>query len=434
MARMMFTCLGRGGPPTLPHGVNGDLSHLENDKLESLRTSVTLERTTECGVPLHSLMEQNKFFQHNLSQSFWKGFGDIKEVFNPAHNLNMQTSTFYVEDERVVRSEDDNFFEDITSLYQRQAALFQRSCEQIKDVYRVDIVSSSRLSTSPFGEVSKIGGEVLYRDLLYCLVHMIGCDKKDLNQFQLVEHLRKAFQIEPSRHMELYTEIESKPKPTVQLSLCLVEARDLAAKTMSGTSNPYCTFYVTSSKQSPLSTSCKPRTLNPVWNETYTMKVKLESGDESLHVDVWNFETEDKLVDKLRRVGEIRDGRGLKMLLSDTVRPSQSAGADKLIGHLEINLATLPACGENKWWTLYKLDGKQKKERGEIHLIQHLFVRETRLADHIRLIKVLLSHELVKRRCEAYSWRDNFSVETLQILAQHAIQSRMSRVDTALSR
>ena len=434
---MMFTCLGRGGPPTLPHGVNGDLSHVdshaETEKCESLRSSaLTLERTTDCGAPLQNLLEQNKFFQHNLSQSFWKGFGDIKEVFNP-HNLNMQTSTFYVEDERDVRSEDDNFFEDITSLYKKQALLFQRSCEQIKDVYRVDIVSSSRLSASPFGEVSKIGGEDLYRDLLYCLVHMIGSEKENGNQFELVEHLRKAFQIEPSRHMELYTEIESKPKPTIQLSLCFVEARNLVAKNVSGTSSPYCTFYVTSNKYSPLSTSCKPRTLDPIWNETYTMNVNLDNADECLHVDVWNFETDDKFVDKLKRVGEIRDSRGLRLLLSDTVRPSQSAG-DKLIGHLEINLKTLPACGTNKWWKLFKLDGKQKKERGEIHLIQHLFVRETEVSEHIRLIKVLLSHELVKRKCEAYNWRDNFSGETLQVLAQHAIQSRMSRVDTALAR
>ena len=425
--RMMFTCLGRGGPPTLPHGVNGDFSQLDSEKFESLR-SVTLERTTHCGPPLQT------FINHNVSQSFWKGFGDIKEILNPC-NLNMQTSTFYVEDERDVRSEDDNFFEDITSLYKRQALLFQRSCEQIKDVYRVDIVSSSRLSASPFGEVSKIGGEELYRDLLSCLIHMIGSDKEKKNQFELVEHLRKAFQIEPSRHMELYTEIESKPKPPVQLSLCFVEARDLVAKTMSGTSNPYCTFYVTSSKYSPVSTSCKPQTLNPVWNETYTVQVNLDNPDETLHVDVWNFESEDKLVDKLKRVGEIRDRRGLRLLLSDTVRPSQTAG-DKLIGHLDINLTSLPACGTNKWWTLHKQDGKNKKEkeRGEIHLIQHLFVRETELSHHIRLIKVLISHELVKRKCEAYNWRDNFSPETLQILAQHAIQSRMSRVDTALSR
>ena len=44
-----------------------------------------------------------------------------------------------------------------------------------------------------------------------------------------------------------------------------------------------------------------------------------------------------------------------------------------------------------------------------------------------RLLRALLSYELVKKGYTAYSWKDNFSRETLGILAQHAIQSKMSR-------
>ena len=153
--------------------------------------------------------------------------------------------------------------------------------------------------------------------------------------------------------------------------------------------------------------------------------------NDSLHIDVWNFDPGDGIVNQLKRVGEVKDSRSLKLLISNTVAPQ---AGDKLIGHIEIQLKSLPACGTKKWWTLYKMDGKMKKERGEIHLIQHLFTREDQLNEHTRLLKVLLSHELIKRNNAAYTWRDNFSKETLQILAQHAIQSRMSRVDTALTR
>ena len=45
-----------------------------------------------------------------------------------------------------------------------------------------------------------------------------------------------------------------------------------------------------------------------------------------------------------------------------------------------------------------------------------------------------MSSELVRRRLETWAWRDNFTRETLEILAQHAVQSRMTRVDTALAR
>ena len=64
---MMFTCLGRGGPPTLPHGVNGDLSHLEHDKLESLRTTVTLERTPDKFLFIYDPATLNKTLKIDLS-------------------------------------------------------------------------------------------------------------------------------------------------------------------------------------------------------------------------------------------------------------------------------------------------------------------------------------------------------------------------------
>ena len=55
-----------------------------------------------------------------------------------------ETAKFYVEEDDVSRVEStlnktnpDHFFEDISTLYQRQTALFQRSCEQLKDLYQI---------------------------------------------------------------------------------------------------------------------------------------------------------------------------------------------------------------------------------------------------------------------------------------------------------
>ena len=116
----------------------------------------------------------------------------------------------------------------------------------------------------------------------------------------------------------------------------------------------------------------------------------LDENVDAVHIDVWNFEAMpvEGVVDRLRRLSEVKDGRGLKQLIVDTVAPPAS---DRLIGHVEIPLRELPACGSNTWWTLYKMDGRQKKERGEIHLIQHLFIREGRLKEHTRY----LLHEFV---------------------------------------
>ena len=50
-----------------------------------------------------------------------------------------------------------------------------------------------------------------------------------------------------------------------------------------------------------------------------------------VHIDVWNFERlpGEGVVDKLRMLGEVRDSRGLKQLISNTVAPPSS---DRLIG------------------------------------------------------------------------------------------------------
>jgi hypothetical protein len=58
------------------------------------------------------------------------------------------------------------------------------------------------------GEVSREGGEELYAEVLYCLTNMIGSDAKSTNQFQLVEHLRKAFHIEPQCHLQIYSQVQ----------------------------------------------------------------------------------------------------------------------------------------------------------------------------------------------------------------------------------
>ena len=78
------------------------------------------------------------------AQSFWNGVSEIKDVLTTSNPL-LETSKFYVEETSTleqIKAEDnhqpDQFFEDINTLYERQTALFQRSCEQLKDLYQID--------------------------------------------------------------------------------------------------------------------------------------------------------------------------------------------------------------------------------------------------------------------------------------------------------
>ena len=42
---------------------------------------------------------------------------------------------------------------------------------------------------------------------------MIGCDADRDSQFAYIEHLRKAFKMEPKRHLELFEAAEARPPP-----------------------------------------------------------------------------------------------------------------------------------------------------------------------------------------------------------------------------
>ncbi len=87
------------------------------------------------------------------------------------------------------------------------------------------------------------------------------------------------------------------------------------------------------------------------------------------------------------------------------------------------------------------INSSSGQNRGELHLKLHLFTSSSQrtsapsaLLRHRRLLRTLLAHELVSRDPPPYTWRDDFSAEAAQVLAQHAVQARMDRDQTAMAR
>ena len=48
-------------------------------------------------------------------------------------------------------------------------------------------------------------------------------------------------------------------------------ARSLRGKDISGLSDPFCTFYLSTNPHARYNTSYKPKTLNPTWNEDFVL-------------------------------------------------------------------------------------------------------------------------------------------------------------------
>ena len=133
---------------------------------------------------------------------------------------------------------------------------------------------------------------------------------------------------------------------------------------------------------------------------------------------------DENLREKLKKINEVRDSKGLRQFIMDTWSGNGNGNNNKLIGSLEVPLCQVPASGLNKWWQIEKSGGN--KSRGLVHLLLHLSTnnqkRSTMAAQHRRLLRILLAHELLRNECKPFEWRDEFANEALHILAQHAVQ------------
>ena len=113
--------------------------------------------------------------------------------------------------------------------------------------------------------------EELYVEILYTIFHMIGCDAEKTETHVLVEHLKDAFHMDDDKHGQLYDIATMREEPYLKANVEIFEAKGLIGKDMLGSSDPYCTFYLTTNPLARYNTSYKPKTLDPCWNEDYVL-------------------------------------------------------------------------------------------------------------------------------------------------------------------
>ena len=101
-------------------------------------------------------------------------------------------------------------------------------------------------AATPFGEAGAGDIEGLYVDVLYSQLHMVGSDAPTLTQqWAQIEHLRKAFRVHPSRHIQLFERASARSKPQMNLNLSVIEA-NLRLSSGRDTNATYLVFVFTS--------------------------------------------------------------------------------------------------------------------------------------------------------------------------------------------
>ncbi|XP_037921818.1 protein unc-13 homolog 4B isoform X3 [Hermetia illucens] len=289
---------------------------------------------------------------------------------------------------------------------------------------------------------SFIGGVVgmnideLYEEILYEVLNGIGCEaSSDICQEALYDYIQEAFKITNDRHEEILEAARIKEPPEIRLNVEVIKAENLVPKDSNGFSDPFVTLYLESCGTHRYNTSVKPVTLNPLWEEHFSLSIPENPNNEILVVEVWDFDAAETVGEKLNKFFEVKGIRGLRKLMKEiAVTASTGKHDNELIGRTAIPLKTIPASGIKVWYNLEK--GGRTKSRGSI-LIRMSFSAEknNRVAvqEHKHLLRILLMHELETSKVAPFWWRGKFSPQGEVVLTQHSAQSSLNEQDCALA-
>ncbi|CAK1555317.1 unnamed protein product [Leptosia nina] len=287
--------------------------------------------------------------------------------------------------------------------------------------------------------VEAVGWNVdeLYLEVLYEILHNvggsdIGCE---VGAQAMLSYVQEAFKISNDKHTELLTQAEAKEPPELMLNVEVIEGKDLVPKDPNGLSDPFVTIYLTSNTSHRYNTSVKSSTLNPVWEEHFSLPMSGNVQEDTLVLEVWDFDPAETVKEKMTKIFEVKGVKGLRKLMKEiAITASTGKHDNELIGTSNIPLKSIPAGGMIMWLNLSK---KSKVRRQGVVKVRFNFSSEKNsqvaAQEHRHLLRILLLHELESSKVAHYWWCGNFSAPAEGILTQHAAQSGLTQTDNLLA-
>ncbi|XP_052791167.1 BAI1-associated protein 3-like isoform X2 [Mya arenaria] len=396
-----------------------------------------------------------------------------------------------------VQESDGNFFENFTALSWRQENKRLRATnEDDRDTSKPPPLENQYAPKPSLHSPSKKEFEMLYVEVLYTIKHKIGITIGGHLPFiqDLYQYAQQAFKVSPEDHARLLAQATKEKPPIVILNATVLEARNLEAKDADGFSDPYCMLGImpgrrmqsfegsqegsmgsSDEENSPRSkdkafkrfslkkksaalrdmlpakyiqtTSVRPNTLNPVWNEKFRFDLEDVKTDR-VHLDIWDHDDEFSVIEAAKKLNEVQGIKGLGRYfkqVAQSARTSKSSGntVDDFLGCLNVALDDIPSSGHEKW---YQLEGRSSRSSvdGQIKLRLTLATREDRgipeddnwtdVRQHEDLMCIFIEHEVRKCKEGSYRWNGELPQAAQTILHQHAIQGDVTSVQQAVCR
>ncbi|KAL7740193.1 hypothetical protein ACLKA6_003899 [Drosophila palustris] len=387
-------------------------------------------------------------------EQMWKG------VYNKLQEIKMNPPT---EHEHQLQDADDGFFEKFGHLLRQKSQLEENvfktslapfneeedsnaekpdddSCTDsgleanyVKSI-DVDVQSVQSVSTADnireavFDSAICMNIEDLYEEILFEIYNNIGCEANEVCVDNLVEFAQEVFKIPNSTHLEISEIAKRKEPPKIRLNIEIIKAENLLSKDPNGLSDPFVTLYLESNNSHRYNTSVKTETLNPIWEEHFSLPITEGHREEVLIIEVWDFDAAETVKEKVNKLLDVKGVRGLSKLMKEIAVTASSGKHDnELIGRAVITLKSIPVSGLTIWYKLEK--GNKTKSRGSVLVNVTLSAEKNKNVagqEHKHLLKQLLMHELDVSQVANYWWNGNFSSMAEAIRKQHAVQSGLS--------
>lgn len=349
---------------------------------------------------------------------------------------------------------------------------------------------------SPLKPVIKFSDvKEIYIEVLNVVQHRIGIS--GFTDEELLGYVRQVFKVNQHEHDLCLFKASELKVPTLLLNVDIIEAKNLEAKDANGFSDPYCILgiithgvtvdYSFEGDRLPISgfgtsptrvsdissgtslmnrfkkslklkkkpklssltketrsivgniqtTSVKPMTLDPVWNENYLFKL-VDETSEVLHIDIWDHDDEFSVFDAARKLNEIKGLRGLDRYFKQIAQSARvnitdkDANVDDFLGAVNIPLDDLSTKIVEKWYDLEDKYGKvdvSKKRQIKVKLslgvqLSNSDSLTSRMEKYTKLVQFFLTHESLREVQE--------SNEIKEILCQYSFYVNLSETHTLI--
>ena len=305
--------------------------------------------------------------------------------------------------------------------------------------------------------------DLTYVDVLYSIMHPIGKfpDGSTFNQEAMYNIVKLVFDKTKAEHSKSMSAAKKRAAPRIVLRVKVIEAKDLKAKDVTGTSDPYCVLgvhnepdskskkktareIIPAAKQSK--THLKQKELNPVWNEWFQFEIKNQKKDCFL-LDIWDSDPQQDFADAVLNIGQSSDMEGLQRSVKDLKKTLKNEEeTHDFLGQMSYSVKSIPSAGERAWYTL---EGRSSKsdvtgmvkinfrlsviaakipiEIGSILEIPEDGSCQERMCRNIEVISAFINYTLTNDyQSENEKWIGAMTNELITVVHLHALHNNLS--------